>query len=69
MIRSEGTKATARRRVILFVLLAALPIVLLVASIPARHMLDEAVIDVVVLAAYGGVAGIIIFRRDGHPVG
>ena len=69
MISSGGAWASGRWRVISFVLLAALPIVLLIASIPAGHLLDEAVIDVLVLAAYGAIAGVIIFRRDGHPVG
>jgi hypothetical protein len=69
VIRSEGTRATPRSRVIFFVLLVAIPIIVLVASIPAGHMLDEAAIDVVGIAAYGGVGGIVIFRRNGHLVG
>ena len=56
-------------RIFLFVLLVAVPLSILVASIPSGHLIDEAIVDVVVLSAYGGVAGIVIFRRDGHLVG
>ena len=68
-VQAQGSRRTPVSRVVLFVLLAAVPLAILIASIPSGHLLDEAAIDVVVLAAYGGVAGIIIFRRDGHLVG
>lgn len=47
VIRSEGTKGTLRSRVILFVLLAAVPLVLLAGSATTGYALDEVVVDVV----------------------
>jgi len=64
-----GANAVRRWRVLLFALLALTPIVVLVASVPADHMLDEAPIDLIGIAAYGGIGGLVIFRRDGNLVG
>lgn len=56
-------------RVLLFVLLIALPVAVLVASASNGYLLQDIPIDVMGLAAYGGLGGIVIFRRGGHSVG
>jgi len=47
----------------------AVPLVVLITSIAEGYLLDEIGPDVVALAAYGGLSGLVIFRRDGNAVG
>ena len=68
-VTSRAIGATPIWRAVLFALLLAVPVVVLVGAMTAGYPVGEAVIDVVGLIAYGGLAGIIIFRRDGNAVG
>ena len=54
---------------ILFVFLVALPVAVLIASAANGYLIGDLLIDVVGLVAYGGLGGIVVFRRDGHSVG
>ena len=63
------THAAPVWRVVLFALLIVVPVVVLVGAMTTGTTFGEAAIDVVGLVAYAGLAGIIIFRRDGNPVG
>ncbi|MGH8926519.1 MAG: hypothetical protein ACRDWA_18135 [Acidimicrobiia bacterium] len=56
-------------RVALFLLLLAAPITTLIAAVSNGYGTDELAIDLVSLLVYGGVSGLVIFRKDGHPVG
>jgi hypothetical protein len=55
--------------VVLFGLVIAVPVVVLVISITRGYLVDDLAIDVVALAAYGGLGGLVIFRRDANAVG
>ena len=68
-VTSGRTHATPIWRVVLFALLIAVPVVILVGAMTNGIPVGETSIDVVGLVAYGGLAGLIIFRRDGNPVG
>jgi hypothetical protein len=56
-------------RAVLFGLVIAVPVVVMVISIARGHLVEDLAIDVVALAAYGGLGGLVIFRRNGHAVG
>ena len=49
--------------------LLAVPVAVMVASVANGYLIGDLPIDVVGLVAYGGIGGIVIFRRDGHAVG
>ncbi len=66
---SSGIRAAPLWRVVLFALLIAAPVVVLVGAARTGYAAEEIVVDVLGLAAYGGLAGVIIFRRDGNAVG
>jgi hypothetical protein len=55
--------------VVLFGLLIALPVVVLVVSVARGYLVEDIAVDVVAIAAYGGLGGLVIFRRDGNAVG
>lgn len=56
-------------RIPLFALLMALPASILMISVAEGYAQDEVPLDIASLALYGGVGGLVIFRRDGHLVG
>ena len=66
---SGGTSATVAWRVLLFAVVTALPLVVLTASVKGGYPLGDFLVDATGLAAYGGMAGVVIFRRDGNAVG
>jgi hypothetical protein len=55
--------------VVLFGLLIAVPVVVLVISVARGYLIEDLAIDVVALAAYGGLGGLVILRREGNAVG
>ena len=65
----SGTRAVPIWRVLLFALLIAVPIFVLVVSVAQGYLVGDVVTDVLALAAYGGLGGLVIFRRDGNAVG
>lgn len=66
---SRRANATPVRRVIGFLLLLAVPVLALVVSVARGYLVEDLAIDVVAIAAYGGLGGLVIFRRDGNAVG
>ena len=68
-VQASGRNRAPLSRVIFFVLLVAIPLVVLIASAANGYLIGDLAIDIVGLAAYGGLGGIVIFRRDGHSVG
>jgi hypothetical protein len=67
-----GTEPTHTRhpwRVLFFLGLLAVPVVVLVISVAQGYLVADLPIDLVALAAYGGLGGLVIFRRDGNTVG
>jgi len=68
-VNSRGANATPVRRVVLFGLLIAVPVVVLVISVARGYLIEDLAIDVVALAAYGGLGGLVILRREGNAVG
>jgi hypothetical protein len=68
-VNASGPTRAPLSRVILFVFLLAVPVAVMVASVASGYLIGDLPIDVVGLLAYGGLGGIVIFRRDGHAVG
>lgn len=68
-VTASGTRAAPLWRVALFALLLAVPIVVLVVTVARGHLVGDLVPDLLALAAYGGLGGLVIFRRDGNAVG
>jgi hypothetical protein len=65
----RGTNAAPVWRVVLFGLVMTVPMAVLTMSIAEGYLVEEIPTDVVALAAYGGLGGLVIFRRDGNAVG
>lgn len=63
------TRARFFARVAVFVLLLALAAVVLALSAASGAALDEVPIETISLSIYALVAGVVVFRRDGHLVG
>jgi hypothetical protein len=68
-VTSRGINATSVWRVLLFGLLIAVPVVVMVISTTRGYLVEDLAIDVVALAAYAGLGGLVIFRREGNAVG
>ena len=56
-------------RIVAFVVMMAVPVAVLILAIHEGTPIEEAPIDFLSLLLYGGVGGLVIFRKDGHAVG